>query len=63
MRMPSWAEEMVAPVVGETNLLLHNQARHAHAHAGTENGQQPGQSGDEKNLQLMQVAAQQGGKI
>ena len=23
-RMPSWAEEMVAPVVGETNLLLHS---------------------------------------
>ena len=22
--MPSWAEEMVAPVVGETNLLLHS---------------------------------------
>ena len=23
-RMPSWADEMVAPVVGETNLLLHS---------------------------------------
>ena len=23
-RMPNWAEEMVAPVVGDTNLLLHN---------------------------------------
>ena len=23
-RMPSWAEEMVAPVVGDTNLLLHS---------------------------------------
>ena len=22
--MPNWAEEMVAPVVGDTNLLLHN---------------------------------------
>ena len=23
-RMPNWAEEMVAPVVGDTNLLLHS---------------------------------------
>ncbi len=39
--------------------LLHDEAGHAHAHAGTENGQQTGQSGDKEDLQLLQITGKQ----
>ena len=48
-KMPSWAEEMVAPVVGDTNLLhaqlLHDKACHAHSHTGTKDRQQAREDG------------------
>ena len=39
--------------------LLHNKASHAHAHAGTQDGQKPGQPGDEKHLPLLPVPGKQ----
>ena len=38
--------------------LLHDEPRHAHADAGTQNGQQTGQPGDDENLQLLKIACQ-----
>ena len=66
-KIPSWAEEMVAPGGGRDKLvhtqLLHDEARHAHAHAGAQNGQQPGQAGDEEYLQLFQIAGKQARQV
>lgn len=60
--MPNCAEEIVAPVVGDTNLLLHSCCMMSpatlHADAGTQNGQQTGQPGDDENLQLLKIACQ-----
>ena len=41
-----------------TAQLLHDEPRHAHANAGTQNGQQTGQPGDDENLQLLKIARQ-----
>ena len=61
-RMPSWAEEMVAPVVGGNKLvaaqLLHDEAGHAHPDAGAQNGQQAGQARDDEDLHLLKIACQ-----
>ena len=43
--------------------LLHDQARHAHANAGAQDGQQPGQAGDQEDLQLLQIAGQEPGQV
>ncbi|MFR8542894.1 MAG: hypothetical protein ACLVD8_26425 [Enterocloster sp.] len=60
--MPNCAEEIVAPVVGETNLFMHSCCMIRPATlmptAGTENGQQTGQPGDHENLQLLKIARQ-----
>ena len=57
--MPNCAEEMVAPVVGRDEFiaakLLHNESGDAHAHASAQNGEQSGQAGDHKDLQLVQI--------
>lgn len=55
-KMPSWAEEIVAPVVGEINLLLHDQPRHTHSYTCTQNCQKPGQPGDEKDPHLLRIS-------
>ena len=67
--MPNWAEEIVAPVVGETRdkfvhtQLLHDQPRYAHAYSGAKDSQQPGQTGNQKNFQLFYIAGEQTGKV
>ena len=35
--------------------LLHNESGDAHAHASAQNGEQSGQAGDHKDLQLVQI--------
>ena len=56
---------MVAPVRNELvhTKLLHDQAGHAHAHAGAQDGQQPGKSGNQKYLPPFYVAPQQARQI
>ena len=41
--------------------LLHDEAGHAHPDAGAQDGQQPGQAGDEKDLDLLKMACQEAG--
>ena len=39
--------------------LLHDQASHTHADTGAQGGQQPGQAGDQENLDRFQISIQQ----
>ena len=43
--------------------ILHDESRHAHPHAGAQDGHEPGKAGDEKELEMLQVAPQQGGGV
>jgi len=64
-KMPSWAEEIVAPVVGEINLLSchfvaahspQDPPRHTHSYSCTQNCQKPGQPGDEEDPHLLRIS-------
>ena len=42
--------------------LLHDETGDAHAHAGAQDGQKPGQTGDEQDLQGLQVSGEKGAR-